>query len=162
MVSVQVLTNSVRQMSDLAPLLPVLMPELLRRMGHLPVVEPAEEVRLGLAGLVACLVERCDKRLLAAYTGDVCVLLCRWAGWWCGPVARAGDVGWWCGLVVWKWSGEQECAGELEGRGCSTRLADTCPCPCARLWVRMCVSMGEGREGCSATCWVLVGTLLAF
>lgn len=33
--------HAVRLMSDVGPLLPALMPELLRRMGHLPVLEQA-------------------------------------------------------------------------------------------------------------------------
>lgn len=42
MVAVELLVHAVLTIKDVAPLLPVVMPELLRRMGHLPVVEPAE------------------------------------------------------------------------------------------------------------------------
>lgn len=73
------LVHAARTITDLSPLLPVLMPELLKRMGHLPVVEPAEEIRLGLAQLVAAVVERSDPKLLAPYTVDLCTFLCRYA-----------------------------------------------------------------------------------
>jgi nickel-dependent lactate racemase len=43
---------------DFSPTLPALVPEILRRMGHLPVVEPAEEVRLLLAELVSTIITR--------------------------------------------------------------------------------------------------------
>ena len=43
---------------DFSAVLPVLMPEVVKRMGHLPVVEPAEEARLLLAGLVTAILQR--------------------------------------------------------------------------------------------------------
>ena len=39
--AVELLVHAVSSMSDVSPLLPVLMPEVLRRMRHLPVVEQA-------------------------------------------------------------------------------------------------------------------------
>ena len=57
-VAAEVLTAAAGRVADVAPILPVLMPELLRRMGHLPVEEPAEEIRLQLAELARALVGR--------------------------------------------------------------------------------------------------------
>lgn len=70
------------------------MPELVKRMGHLPVVEPAEEIRLGLAQLVAAVVERSPPQLLTAFAGDLCMFLCRWAA--CGVLAAERAVGCMC------------------------------------------------------------------
>lgn len=76
-VAVELLGHAARTIADLSPLLPVLMPELLKRMGHLPVVEPAEEIRLSLAQLVAAIVERAEPRITATYAADLCMFLCR-------------------------------------------------------------------------------------
>jgi len=48
-VAVELLVHSVPCMTDISPLLPVLMPELLRRMGNLPVVEQAVRVCMCVA-----------------------------------------------------------------------------------------------------------------
>ena len=56
--AVEILQRTLGGVADLSASLPALMPELVRRMGHLPVIEPAEEVRLQLAGLVSVVVQR--------------------------------------------------------------------------------------------------------
>ena len=56
--AVDLLQRAAGAVADFSAALPVLMPEVVRRMGHLPVVEPAEEVRLHLTGLVAVVVQR--------------------------------------------------------------------------------------------------------
>ena len=56
--AVEMLQRALGRVADLSASLPALMPEVVRRMGHLPVTEPAEEVRLQLAGLVSVIVQR--------------------------------------------------------------------------------------------------------
>jgi dynein assembly factor 5 len=53
----ELLQGAAAAVPDFSAALPVLVPELMRRMGHLPVVEPAEEVRLLLSGLVSAIVQ---------------------------------------------------------------------------------------------------------
>ena len=57
-VASELLTAVATRISDISPIMPVLMPELVKRMGHLPVVEPAEEIRLQLAELARAVVGR--------------------------------------------------------------------------------------------------------
>ena len=56
--AVELMQRAAAVVPDLSAVLPALMPEVLRRMGHMPVVEPAEEVRLLLTGLVTAIVQR--------------------------------------------------------------------------------------------------------
>ena len=57
LVAVELMQRAATAVPDFSAALPVLLPELLKRMGHAPVVEPAEEVRLMLAGLVSAIVQ---------------------------------------------------------------------------------------------------------
>jgi len=71
------LTHAAQRVGDFGPALPVLVPELVRRMGQLPVVEPSEEVRLQLAELVSTLVSRVEAQVLASYSSELSTFLCR-------------------------------------------------------------------------------------
>ncbi|MEW5314213.1 MAG: hypothetical protein WDW38_005727 [Sanguina aurantia] len=62
---------------DASPVLASIIPELLRRMGTLPVAETSEEIRLQLAELVATLVSRNTPSALSPYAADLCTLLAR-------------------------------------------------------------------------------------
>ena len=62
--AVHFLAKATCSIPDVAPLLPSLMPAVAKRMGHPPVLETAEEVRLSLVHLVAGpLMERAGKSL---------------------------------------------------------------------------------------------------
>eukprot|EP00798_Chlamydomonas_sp_ICE-L_P021005 gene21005-27864_t len=76
-VAVEVLTLAAKKVSDLSPVMPALMVELPKLMGHLPVVEPSEEVRLQLTELAAAIVNRKDRALMEPYISELCLLLCR-------------------------------------------------------------------------------------
>jgi hypothetical protein len=58
----QLLAAALPQLADPAPMLPVLLPVLLSRIGHHPVLEEAEEVRLVLVQLIADLVGQLQTR----------------------------------------------------------------------------------------------------
>ncbi|KAG1655968.1 hypothetical protein FOA52_009395 [Chlamydomonas sp. UWO 241] len=73
----ELLVHGATTVPDFSAVLPVLMPEVVRRMGNLPVVEPAEEVRLLLTTLVAAVVARADEPTLSAYGADLCTFLLR-------------------------------------------------------------------------------------
>ncbi|GAX72982.1 hypothetical protein CEUSTIGMA_g434.t1 [Chlamydomonas eustigma] len=75
--SVQLMRGCAAVAPDFSPTLPALVPEILRRMGHLPVVEPAEEVRLLLAELVSTIITRSSTETLKSYAGDLCTFLLR-------------------------------------------------------------------------------------
>lgn len=47
---------------DLGPLMPALLAALVVRMGHVPPLEPSEELRLQITELVARIVERAPAR----------------------------------------------------------------------------------------------------
>ena len=53
----ELMQRAAASVPDFSAALPVLLPEVLRRMGHLPVVEPAEEARLLLTQLVSSIVQ---------------------------------------------------------------------------------------------------------
>lgn len=64
-------------MPDTSALLPVLLPEVANRMGHLPVVEPAEEIRLQLMTLLNTVISRTPSAALQQYTAELSASLCR-------------------------------------------------------------------------------------
>lgn len=66
--ALSILLEGGRQAPDVAPLLPALLPALVRRYGQLPVQEPAEEIRLQIVDLVALVVSRAEPKV------------CPWAG----------------------------------------------------------------------------------
>lgn len=72
-----VLIDGGRKVPDMSPLLPALLPELVRRYGQLPVQETAEEIRLQIVDLTSLVVSRADARGLAAFAPDVCTVMCR-------------------------------------------------------------------------------------
>ncbi|GLC36173.1 HEAT repeat-containing protein 2 [Pleodorina starrii] len=76
-VALAVLLDGSRQLSDVSHMLPELVPELARRYGTLPVQEPAEEVRLQIAQLVALLLAAAPAAVLARFAPEVAAVVCR-------------------------------------------------------------------------------------
>ncbi|KXZ49991.1 hypothetical protein GPECTOR_18g147 [Gonium pectorale] len=76
-VALSVLLDGGRQLSDVAPLLPELVPELSRRFGALPVQEPAEEIRLQIAQLTLLLLTMAPSTQIARFAPDLGAILCR-------------------------------------------------------------------------------------
>lgn len=66
-----------RRIADVSPLLPALLPELVKRMGTLPVVEPSEEIRLEISTLISEIISRADARSLGSFCGELCTILAR-------------------------------------------------------------------------------------
>ena len=60
--ALQLLSAAIPQLNDPAPLLPVLLPVLLSRIGHHPVLEEAEELRLIMVQLLAGLIGQLQTR----------------------------------------------------------------------------------------------------
>ncbi|GIL76851.1 hypothetical protein Vretifemale_6386 [Volvox reticuliferus] len=72
-----VLLDGSRQLSDISPMLPELVPELAKRFGALPVQEPAEEVRLQIAQLTVQLLVAAPPPHLARFASDLAAVVCR-------------------------------------------------------------------------------------
>lgn len=71
------LTNAAKRLPEPAAMLSSLMPVLVARMGDIPVVEPSEELRLGLIDLIAGpVITRCGQHL-APYMGIIAQVVCR-------------------------------------------------------------------------------------
>ncbi|KIY93745.1 hypothetical protein MNEG_14215, partial [Monoraphidium neglectum] len=73
--ALQLLLEASARVPQLEPLLPPLLGALGARVGQLPPLEPAEELRLQAAALVGRAVERASPSALAAQSGELCGLL---------------------------------------------------------------------------------------
>ena len=75
--ALSIISNAAKQLPDPTAMLPTLMPAIVARMGDTPVVEPSEELRLGLIDLVAGpVITRCGAELLQCL-GLIVQVICR-------------------------------------------------------------------------------------
>lgn len=75
--ALSILSNAAMQLPDPPAMLPSLMPAVVARMGDTPVVEPSEELRLGLIDLVAGpVITRCGPDLVQCL-GLIVQVICR-------------------------------------------------------------------------------------
>lgn len=71
------LSRAAEQLANPAAMLPSLMPAVVARMGEIPVVEPSEELCLGLIELIAGpVITRCGQQLVP-YLGLIVQVVCR-------------------------------------------------------------------------------------
>lgn len=75
--AILLLRSAAEQLPDPAAILPSLIPAVVERMGDTPVVEPSEELRLGLIDLIGGpVITRCAQQL-GPYLGMVVQVVCR-------------------------------------------------------------------------------------
>ena len=75
--ALELLISAAKQLPEPVAMLPSLMPVVLARMGDIPVIEPSEELRLGLINLIAGpVITRCGQ-LLVPYMGIITQVVCR-------------------------------------------------------------------------------------